>query len=174
MPKIIHNLRERLIAQTQEILLESGYSGVTIRGVAQACGSATGTVYNYFSSKDELVASAILDDWILCREATRAELAACPSLRAGLSAVLNGLASFARRYRLAFEQSGLSPSAPSYLQPHNMLRDQIMEQLQVLEQRFPCNPSAMAEKVMAETLLAAVSHGWQEDELLPVLEKLMS
>lgn len=63
MPKIIENVRESLIAEARKQVLESGYSTLSIRAVAKACGIATGTVYNYFESKEVLVASFMAEDW---------------------------------------------------------------------------------------------------------------
>ena len=66
MPKIIENIREKLLSEAKRQVMENGYSAMTIRSVAAACGVGTGTVYNYFPSKDMLVASFILEDWMLC------------------------------------------------------------------------------------------------------------
>ena len=53
MPKIIENLKDRLIAEAEKQIAESGYGAVTIRSVAKACGVGVGTVYNYFPSSKE-------------------------------------------------------------------------------------------------------------------------
>ena len=45
---------------------QSGFAAMTIRSVAKACAVGVGTVYNYFPSKEILVASFMLDDWKLC------------------------------------------------------------------------------------------------------------
>ena len=65
MPKVIEELREKILAKTKEVLLQDGYNALTIRGVSAACGIAAGTVYNYFSSKDMMVAAVMLEDWLL-------------------------------------------------------------------------------------------------------------
>ena len=52
MPKIIENIREKLLEEAKRQVMEQGYSAMTIRSVASACGVGVGTVYNYFSSKD--------------------------------------------------------------------------------------------------------------------------
>ena len=56
MPKIIENLREQLLSEAKKQVKERGYAATTVRSVAKACGLGTGTVYNYFKSKDMLIA----------------------------------------------------------------------------------------------------------------------
>ena len=57
MPKIIENLENRLISEAKKQIAEAGYNAVTIRSVAKACGVGVGTVYNYFESKEALLAA---------------------------------------------------------------------------------------------------------------------
>ena len=66
MPKIIENLREKLLFEARRQIEEHGYAETTIRSIAKACGVGTGTVYNYFSSKDMLIASFMVEDWQNC------------------------------------------------------------------------------------------------------------
>ncbi|MCI7806016.1 MAG: TetR/AcrR family transcriptional regulator [Spirochaetales bacterium] len=63
MPKIIENLRQRLMDEAFEEIKRDGYAAMTIRSVAKAVGVGTGTIYNYFSSKEALVASFMLEEW---------------------------------------------------------------------------------------------------------------
>lgn len=63
MPKIIENIRQQLLEEAKRQVTERGYKNTTVRSVASACGIAVGTVYNYFCSKDILIASFILKDW---------------------------------------------------------------------------------------------------------------
>ena len=63
MPKIIENVRGQLVAEARRQVAAYGYTSTTIRSVAKACGVGTGTVYNYFPSKDMLIAAFMLEDW---------------------------------------------------------------------------------------------------------------
>ena len=63
MPKIIENVRELLLDTAKKQIEERGYANTTIRSVAGECGLAVGTVYNYFKSKDMLIATFLLEDW---------------------------------------------------------------------------------------------------------------
>lgn len=46
---------QRLVDATVEELRDSGYDGITVRGVARRAGVAPATAYNYFASRDHLV-----------------------------------------------------------------------------------------------------------------------
>ena len=61
---MIENLQERILACARVLLLEQGIDGLNIRAVASACGVAVGMVYNYYGSKDQLIASIMLQDWL--------------------------------------------------------------------------------------------------------------
>ena len=63
MPKIIENAREQLLAEARRQVMERGYTETTIRSVASACGLGVGTVYNYFASKEMLIAAFVYEDW---------------------------------------------------------------------------------------------------------------
>ena len=78
MPKIIDNLEENILSAARRLVAEHGYAAVTMRAVAKECGIAVGTFYNYYPSKDAMLAACLLHDW-------QAALAA-----AGLSATRPG------------------------------------------------------------------------------------
>ena len=63
MPKIIENVRGLLINEAKAQIDENGYENVTIRSIARGCGIGLGTFYNYFKSKDMLIATFLLEDW---------------------------------------------------------------------------------------------------------------
>lgn len=63
MPKLIENAKEKIIIQGRKTLLEEGYKGLNIREIAKQCDIGTGTFYNYFRNKIELVIEIFQDDW---------------------------------------------------------------------------------------------------------------
>ena len=63
MPKLIDNVRGRAIEEARKVLIEEGYAALTIRGIAQKLEIGTGTIYNYFPSKEYLAAGVMLEDW---------------------------------------------------------------------------------------------------------------
>ena len=50
MPKIIENLKDRLLQEAQRQMDQCGFGALTLRGIAKGCGVGVGTVYNYYPS----------------------------------------------------------------------------------------------------------------------------
>jgi AcrR family transcriptional regulator len=63
MPKTLPNIREDILQTTREMILQDGYEKLNIRDIARNCGIATGTFYNYFRSKQEIISSLLASDW---------------------------------------------------------------------------------------------------------------
>ena len=57
------NYKMRILSSAKEIALTEGIIKIDIRSVAKRCGIASGTVYNYFPSKGDLLAAVIEDFW---------------------------------------------------------------------------------------------------------------
>ena len=51
------NIRESLIESAQNLIAEKGYHKTRVEDITRSSGVAKGTFYNYFSSKEELVAT---------------------------------------------------------------------------------------------------------------------
>src|SRR5258706_2200298 len=56
-----HARRARVIEAAMDLARDGGYDAVQMRDVAASAGVALGTVYRYFSSKDHLLAAALLE-----------------------------------------------------------------------------------------------------------------
>ena len=63
MPKLLENLPRQLLEEAAAQIARQGYAKTTVRSVASACGVAVGTVYNYFPSKEQLIAAFVAADW---------------------------------------------------------------------------------------------------------------
>ena len=55
--------REEILKTSRELIRQQGWSAVSIRSVAAACGVSVGSIYNYFDSKAELVGAAVESVW---------------------------------------------------------------------------------------------------------------
>lgn len=55
--------REEIMRVSRKIVSEKGLPALNMRALAKECGIALGTLYNYYSDKDELVVAAIESVW---------------------------------------------------------------------------------------------------------------
>lgn len=167
MPKIIENPEARLLAEAKKQIEESGYGAMTIRSVAKACGIGIGTVYNYFPSKESLVATHLLEDWSQCIAAIQAASADSDVPRPVLQCIHAQLVAFARRHQAIFRDEAAAASfAGSFSRYHAMLRSQLAQPLQ----KFCASEFAAA--FIAESLLTWTMAGKAFDEIYGMIEKL--
>lgn len=154
MPKRIPDLDSRIRGLSRHILLEQGYNALSMRALASQCGVAVGTLYNYYSSKDALVAQLILDDWQLMLTQMAEEASRKPALPEGMGALCRILESFTGRYRSVWAQYGGGQAVSYITRFHLPLRQQLVQPLRtVLEANRRPDLLPLAE-VLAETMLA--------------------
>ena len=55
--------REDILAASRELIKENGWAAVSIRAVATRCSVSTGTIYNYYESKADLLGDTIESIW---------------------------------------------------------------------------------------------------------------
>ena len=63
MPKIILNIEDRIFLSAKELFYEKGYEHVNMKAIAKRADMAVGTLYNYFSNKNELYFSVLEKSW---------------------------------------------------------------------------------------------------------------
>ena len=167
MPKIIENLEGRLIEEAKKQIEQSGYGAVTIRSVANACGVGVGTVYNYFSSKDALLATYLLMDWSDCVAAINMVSSQSQSPLPVVRCAFDQLLSFAQRHQAIFrDEAAAAAFAGSFSCYHSLLRTQLAAPI-----RKYCN-SDFASEFIAESLLTWSMSGKSFDDIYGMIDKL--
>lgn len=63
MPKLILNIEDRIFLSAKELFYEKGYEQVNMKEIAKRADMAVGTLYNYFSNKNELYFSVLEKSW---------------------------------------------------------------------------------------------------------------
>ena len=169
MPKIIENLRAQLLREARRQIACQGYTRTTIRSVASACHVGVGTVYNYFSSKEMLIAAFMYEDWQQQLEAMAALPAEQPETL--LRGVYDALRSYAENHRDLFSDAGATKAMSLGFAPrHQMLRKQLAAFVL---------PVCSGEKAdftaafIAEALISWAMEGVAFDTLYPVIHKLI-
>ena len=167
MPKIIENIRRQLLDTARAQIIRNGYENTTIRSVAGECGVGVGTVYNYFPSKETLIATYLLSDWKQCVTTIRAVSTYSDSPRPVSLCIYDQLISFAERHRAIFQDEAATANfTGSFGKYHAMLRTQLSEPLQ----KF-CS-SVFTADFLAESLLTWTMAGKTFDEIYGIMEKL--
>ena len=153
MPKIIENLESRLIAEACRQIQEVGYGAVTIRSIATACGVGVGTVYNYFRSKDDLLAHYLLSDWTECITAINAVSTYSNSHLPVLRCIYDHLSAYIQRHQAIFHDPSAAVSfVASFNRHHQLLRTQLGAPL-----RKFCEDDFTAEFIAANLLIWTVA-----------------
>jgi len=167
MPKILPNQRRQFLDDARLILRRQGYQALSIRRLAAASGVATGTLYNYFRGKQELVAAIMLDDW----RRTQAAMAACGSsaddLAGGLIGLKDCLVRFIDTYRPTWIQSGGTGAVGGAIDSrHGQLIVQVAEAItQLLGRTAAGGGLEQLAPLLAETLLAIALHPGTQDDM---------
>ena len=131
MPKIIENIRRQLLDTARAQIIRNGYEKTTIRSVAGECGVGVGTVYNYFPSKDMLIATFMLEDWQECL----ARMAEAPSDAEGLlSHMYTALHEFADRHSALFRDANAAKVFVSaFTEKEKLSKEEISELYSILQ-----------------------------------------
>ena len=168
MPKIIENLQEKLILEARRQVQEKGYAAMTIRSVATACGVGVGTVYNYFASKDALVAAFMLEDWQKCMAAIQSTANESPTAEPVFLCIHRQLLDYTSLHQAVFADEAAVASFSGSPGPyHSLLRRQLAAPL-----RKYCESDFTAEFI-AEALLTWTVAGYGIEQIEPLLKKLI-
>ena len=169
MPKIIENPEQRLLEEARRQIETNGYASMTVRSVAGACSIGIGTVYNYFPSKEAMVAAYILKDWEMCLAAIRSVSEAAGDAEPLLRCIYDELKRFSDLHRAVFQdETAASGFGGVFRKYHVLLRAQLAEPL-----RKFCSSDFSAEFI-AEALITWSLSGKDYDELSAVFTKLFS
>jgi len=167
MPKIIENLPQRLMEEARRQIEQSGFAAMTIRSVAKGCGVGVGTVYNYYPSKEALVASFMLDDWKTCVAAIEDTADRSEVLEPVLHIIYEKLNLFMDQYDPIFQDATAAVSyTGSTSQYHRVLRAQLAKPI-----RKFCRDDFTADFI-AEAMLTWTVAGKDFDELKGVLLRI--
>jgi AcrR family transcriptional regulator len=171
MPKVIPDLQAKILAEAKRQAFENGYASMTVRSVAQKCGIAVGTIYNYYPSKDRLTAAFILKDWVPLEEELRSRCKTLGKHTEVFRAVYEGLLSFEAEYRPLFrETSAIQSASRGFHERHCELRKHLAEILKEVCAEQAKKPNAFLPEFIAEALLAWSGEGRAFKEIAPILE----
>ncbi len=168
MPKIIEDLKQKLLFETRRQIDENGYGSLTVRSVAKAAGVGVGTVYNYFASKDMLIAHLVLADWQIMLDSLRKNNEG-KNLKESLRCIYDCLVEFTKKYHALFSDSDAKKAySTAFTDRHRLLRRQLAELIMPLCEGKNADTGFYAEFVI-EALLAWSLEGKSFDNIVSAL-----
>ena len=168
MPKLIENVPAQLLTEARKQVVERGYAKTTIRSVASACGIAVGTVYNYFPSKEDLVAAFVAEDW---KEALSAMGRRSHDSPEGcLLGIYEELLAFTGKHRALFHDPDAAKAISGGLLARHL---QLREQLAALVEPFAPSEDGFTARFIAEALLTWTIANTPFARIYELLEKLI-
>ena len=63
MPKVLEHVKEDILSTAREMIIVEGLKKISIRQIASRCNISTGTIYNYFNSKQDIIVSVAWQEW---------------------------------------------------------------------------------------------------------------
>lgn len=173
MPKIIPELKDRFVAAAKRRLLET--NDITIRQVAQDCDTAVGTVYNYFPSKEALLAEVMMTDWRICCEHMRIGAAKSEGPLEALRVTVMALREFTAKYALLWRNyAGVGDSMEVLNSRHHIIIAEIAAAASQTLDRFGVQGDAYLPEVLAELILYASRTDDGFDRITGVLRKILA
>ena len=170
MPKILESMREELLKTARKQIAERGYANTTIRSVAAECGIAIGTVYNYFPSKDVLIATFVSEDWRACI-APIAETTG-DDAETHLKRISSAIRAFADSYSALFSDGDAKNAYyAAFSERHRQLREQLAGL--ILPMCGDCPDRTFLSEFIAEALLIWTTEGKPFEEIYPIIKKLI-
>lgn len=156
IPKIIENIRDKILRCAEIILKTDGYEAMSIRRIARECKTAVGTIYNYYENKDDLVANIILHDWLLTVSELNEKLNNSKSYSDGTVEIYLAIRKFRRIYRNVWKEYSESGGSHVVVEDHHMqLRLQVSSLLDGLAKNTGRQKLCESSPIIAEALIAA-------------------
>lgn len=173
MPKIIENIRERILAEAEREVMEQGYGSLTIRSVAGALGIATGTIYNYFSSKLVMVACFMLKEWNTTMEGIRTACEQKCDYQNVLMSAYEGINTFCEEHQALFDDpEAKSGFTDAYISKRGLLIKQVADLFEPVCRESAVNYTEHTAEFLAESLMSWVMGHKDPEELYTITKSL--
>ena len=156
MPKILENVKEKLIRNARKQLLEE--RRLSLRELAKLSGIATGTIYNYFSDKETILAEVMLEDWRKMLAEMDRSVENCESFREGTDRIYRNLSDYVSSYRDIWDSYGKGSSFQNYRGRHHIrLRESLTQRFETLLKRFSLTVEPPLLPIYGELLLSCAA-----------------
>jgi AcrR family transcriptional regulator len=155
MPKVIPGLKENILKCADEILSRGEFDKFSIRGIAKECGIAIGTLYNYYSSKDDILKATIESHMQKMLDDIDKKCAEAKSIADGICYICEGVRAFSEKHPETWVTSVLGGYDQAMVSEwKNMLRPAVVQKFTSLCERFEQAYDSELLPAIAEILIA--------------------
>jgi AcrR family transcriptional regulator len=170
MPKIIEDIESRIRETAKRQLLSGGYQKLTLRGVATECGIAVGTIYNYFPSKELLIATVMLEDWKSTMATMKTGCKTAGNVTEGFRVIYQCSLDFSEIYRQVWSESSSQNNAQLYHPTRHLeLQSQLAGVIRSLLTRFEIITEEAMDRFLAESVLTVALQENLDFEILALV-----
>lgn len=175
MPKIIHGLKESILREARNMVMETGYSEFSIRSLATRCGIATGTLYNYFDTKDTILATVMIEDWKVFVSQIESDLDGAKSMSDGAMAIYYRLHEFFLMYEKVFKgYVGAASELGLHGERHGKFRNLMDKWLMALMEKTGTGNNCSVT-IASEVIIALSTKGvYNDNDVRMFFEKMFS
>lgn len=135
MSRIIDNPRELIMSHAKEILYNEGYSKLSIRNISKSCGIATGTIYNYYPTKQDLVMEMMSSYWEEYLFSSKELVNSKETFYIKLKIIFNNLNAFINTFRDIWLKPELYNN-PGYIESGLIRKNAYMERLILIVEKI--------------------------------------
>ncbi len=174
MPKVIKDLDKTILEIATKQLFEKGYAKMTMRSVSDECGIAVGTLYNYYKSKDVIVADVMLVDWNAMIKSVSSSCLSAKSIHEAFKFLYDGVMSFSEKYTPVWQEYGNEVSIRQKMpDKFDLLTTQLANVLNEVLVRCHDEKDPFMSVFLAEVILnAATKHGLEYSNVSRILERM--
>lgn len=170
IPKQIQVGKETIIQEAKKLIEEKKFEELNCRSIAKRVGIGVGTLYHFFSSKDDILASVLLDDW----KADLSSINLNNDFLIGIKDIYNCIYSFSVRYHSFWEFYSSSNSVYiSFNSRHSILVDQISQMISKLLSGNEKSLDSFEVTFLAESILVYATRLYDFSKLEKIFIKII-
>ena len=159
---------KQILLKVGELLKKDGYKNITMRNVALSCNLAVSNIYNYFSSKEEMINVYFYHQWLLILSRIKKRLENDNKVLM----IINDELSTYKNNNLEFFQD--DANLEKFLEGLKCYEPSIMSQLSDLFLPLCLNSYIEDKQFMAETVVESIIHWVIDDDDITKQTELLS
>ncbi len=173
MPKVLNNMREILLEKTKQVVNEEGYTAFSMRNIATQCGIAPGTIYNYFHSKDDMIAAFVMDDWKLALKEIRLQAEKQPDIISELECLYDGVVAFCDNHKaLMRDSNAISSFYKRSFEYHTQLTEELGSIINPTLEKCAVNYTPYLTRFLSENTIYCAVRGYSFERFREVIMPL--